>query len=134
MSMHLHWVASIIILTGLGGPVSADVITDWNEKAVALVAKHRMRTRRIDDILSEHLPPGRTIDFLSVDVEGADLAVLHSNDWDRYRPQFIVVESHDYDLHDVANVEALRYLTARGYRTVAATGPSLVVAQSSRLA
>jgi hypothetical protein len=26
----------------LGGPVSADVITDWNEKAVAFVTKHRM--------------------------------------------------------------------------------------------
>ena len=31
-----------MILTGLGGPACADVITDWNEKAVAFVAKQRM--------------------------------------------------------------------------------------------
>jgi hypothetical protein len=37
MSMNLRWVAPIMILTGLGGPVSADVIADWNEKAVAFV-------------------------------------------------------------------------------------------------
>jgi PAP2 superfamily protein len=42
MLINLRWVAPIMILTGLGGPVSADVITDWNEKAVAFVTKHRM--------------------------------------------------------------------------------------------
>jgi PAP2 superfamily len=42
MLMKLRWVAPIMILTGLGGPVSADVITDWNEKAVAFVTKQRM--------------------------------------------------------------------------------------------
>ncbi len=52
MSMHFHWVASIIILTGLGGPVSADVITDWNEKAVALVAKHRMLPPQAERVIA----------------------------------------------------------------------------------
>ena len=42
MLINLRWVAPILILTGLGGPVSADVITDWNEKAIAFVMKHRM--------------------------------------------------------------------------------------------
>src|SRR6266511_3954820 len=42
MLKDLRWVAPIMILAGLGGPVSADVITDWNEKAVAFVTKHRM--------------------------------------------------------------------------------------------
>ena len=52
MSMHLQWVASIMILTGLGGPVSADVITDWNEKAVALVAKHRMLPPQAERVIA----------------------------------------------------------------------------------
>ena len=43
MSMNLRRVLPItIILAGLSGPVSADVIGDWNEKAVAFVTKHRM--------------------------------------------------------------------------------------------
>jgi hypothetical protein len=43
MSMNLRRVLPItIILAGLSSPVSADVIADWNEKAVAFVTKHRM--------------------------------------------------------------------------------------------
>jgi hypothetical protein len=42
MLMNLRWIAPIMILTGLGGPVSADVITDWNERAVVFVTKQRM--------------------------------------------------------------------------------------------
>ena len=52
MSMHLRWVASIMILTGLGGPVSADVITDWNEKAVAVVAKHRLLPPQAERVIA----------------------------------------------------------------------------------
>jgi hypothetical protein len=40
--MNLRSVAPIMILTGLSGPVSADVITDWNEKAVAFVLERGM--------------------------------------------------------------------------------------------
>jgi PAP2 superfamily len=42
MSRKLRWIAPIMILAGLGGPACADVITDWNEKAVAFVTKQRM--------------------------------------------------------------------------------------------
>ena len=42
MSTNLRWVLPAIMLAGLADPVSADVITDWNEKAVAFVTKHRM--------------------------------------------------------------------------------------------
>ncbi len=42
MLKSLRWVAPIMLLTGLGGPVAADVITDWNEEAVAFVTKQRM--------------------------------------------------------------------------------------------
>jgi hypothetical protein len=52
MSMKLRWVASIMILTGLGGPVSADAITDWNEKAVALVTKHRMLPPQAERVIA----------------------------------------------------------------------------------
>jgi hypothetical protein len=42
MSNSLRWVAPIMILTSLSGPVSADVITDWNERAVAFVLGRNM--------------------------------------------------------------------------------------------
>ena len=52
-----------------------------------------LKTSPLTDILGEHLPPHQDIDFMSIDVEGFDLDVLRSNDWERYRPDFVVVEN-----------------------------------------
>jgi len=53
------------------------------------------------DILAAHLPPGQTVDFLSVDVEGRDLQVLRSNDWRQYRPKVVLAESLGKTLDDL---------------------------------
>ena len=52
MSMNLRWAASIMILTGLSCPVSADAITDWNEKAVALATKHRLLPPQAERVIA----------------------------------------------------------------------------------
>src|SRR6266567_1701154 len=52
MLKNLRWVAPIMILTGLGEPVAADVITDWNEKAVAFVTKQRMLPPQAERIVA----------------------------------------------------------------------------------
>lgn len=43
------------------------------------------------EILDKHLA-GRPIDFISVDVEGFELDVLESNDWNRFRPTIVMIE------------------------------------------
>lgn len=40
----------------------------------------------------EHYVMDKQVDFMSVDAEGLDLEVLQSNDWDRFRPTFVIVE------------------------------------------
>jgi FkbM family methyltransferase len=57
----------------------------------------------------------RTIDLLSVDVEGYEVDVLEGFDLERFAPGHIVVE-------DSREGEVDRYLTARGYRQVAVMG------------
>lgn len=47
---------------------------------------------RLETILDQHLKPGQHIDFMSVDVEGLDFNVLKSNNWEKYRPDFLLVE------------------------------------------
>jgi hypothetical protein len=42
MLLNLRWAMPVMILTGLATPVSADVITDWNEKTVTVVTKRTM--------------------------------------------------------------------------------------------
>jgi FkbM family methyltransferase len=58
-----------------------------------VVATHQIETHTLAEILDKNLPQGQTIDFMSVDVEGLDLQVLKSNDWEKYRPRFVLAES-----------------------------------------
>jgi len=68
-----------------------------------------IRARTLASLLEEHLVPGQSIDFMSVDVEGHDLAVLRSNDWARFRPRLVLVE------HDVADARELTSLDITGF-------------------
>jgi FkbM family methyltransferase len=47
--------------------------------------------RPLRDVFAEHQPP--QIDFMSIDVEGHERAVLVSNDWSRWRPRILVIEA-----------------------------------------
>jgi FkbM family methyltransferase len=75
-----------------------------------------VRPRSLKAILDEHLPKGQSIDFFNVDVEGSDLDVLISNDWDRYRPEIVVVELLTTTLEDVEKHEIAQLLATKGYR------------------
>jgi FkbM family methyltransferase len=55
------------------------------------------------------------IDFLNIDVEGADLQVLQSNDWARWTPGIIAIEDHRLDLASVQASATWQYLATRGY-------------------
>lgn len=82
-----------------------------------IIATHQMVTRPLTEILDKYLPNGKSIDFMSIDVEGLDLQVLKSNNWVKYRPKFILVES----LQVNESIDALKdsdidsYMTSCGY-------------------
>lgn len=66
----------------------------------------------------------RNIDFLSVDTEGNDLDVLRSNDWNKYRPNFLIVETLEYKKDDSGkklNNSFDSYLDELGYEKIAET-------------
>ena len=72
-----------------------------------------VKVERLDKVLDGILPKGTYIDFLNVDVEGFDLRVLKSNDWKRYRPKVIAVESCTDDID--------KFLARQKYRRVCNT-------------
>jgi len=75
--------------------------------------------RRLDDLLMEYLPAGQAIDFLTIDVEVKDQEVLESNDWDRFRPRFILAETLRTDMLHLADCSVVQFLTSLGYKPVA---------------
>lgn len=77
----------------------------------------------LKEIFKKHLNR-KHIDFMSVDTEGYDLEVLRTNDWDLYRPSFIVVETAEYDKNKFGKKENDLYdpfMQSIGYTKVADT-------------
>jgi FkbM family methyltransferase len=92
----------------------------------AVIAERDIQTRTLEEVLTEYLPMGQKIDFLSVDVEGLDLDVLKSNNWERFRPDYIVIECIDFHIDSAHTYEMHNFLLAQGYRLYAKTVLSLI--------
>lgn len=66
-------------------------------------------------IFSNYEIPKSGIDFLSIDCEGLDLQVLKSNDWNRYRPKIVIVETHEYFIENDMCSTQVQYMKSVGY-------------------
>ena len=100
--------------------MSADTLSSFDKEA-ALKSGKIHGAKLLDDISIQVLPlneifdlhvRGRCVDILSVDVEGFDLDVLKSNDWERNRPYALIVEINQ----DESNI--LQYLEGQDYLLV----------------
>ena len=102
--------------------------------AYRLVEKIMVPVRRLDDILSEQLPPGQAIDMLSIDVEGLDAQVLRSNDWSRFRPRFLLIEALRISFGDLPGQDSYRFAAAAGYELIAKTANTMIFRQQEAAA
>lgn len=71
----------------------------------------------LKSVLDKELKAGDRLDFFDIDVEGFDLEVLKTNDWEKYRPKVIVVES-DLALHHDLNSDMVHYLEGVQYKLI----------------
>jgi FkbM family methyltransferase len=85
------------------------------------------------ELLDQQLPPGQGIDLLCVDAEGLDLEVLRSNDWDRFRPERLIVEDLEgRPLDEIGTSPVAAFLRPLGYRPVAKTVNSVFYEGSNK--
>ena len=77
-------------------------------------------------ILQSYVPAGQAIDFMSIDVEGAELSVLNSNDWDKYRPRYILIEALNLKFEDINSNQVHMYLKEKGYELRAKSMNTLI--------
>jgi FkbM family methyltransferase len=83
-----------------------------------VVTKKEIQTVSLQSILEQHIQDGEAIDFLDVDVEGFDLEVLQSNDWERYRPKVILIETEQSLAIDLQS-EITHFLNEQKYTLIA---------------
>lgn len=85
---------------------------DEIKKISQLVGIKKIAVKSLASILSQHNIA--SIDFMSVDVEGHDLNVLKSNDWNLFRPKIVLVEDLSFGL-DMENNNIYDYMISIGY-------------------
>ncbi len=85
-------------------------------KGVKIVDVVKIPVITLKEMLDRHLPKGQHIDFLSVDCEGLDLSILQSNDWNKYRPDYILIEIHTGGENwRIPGGSVTKYLNEQGY-------------------
>jgi FkbM family methyltransferase len=68
----------------------------------------------LESILDSHLE-NNEIDFINIDVEGLDLNVLKSNNWEKYKPKIILIEELNFDFLKLYENQVFVYLSKKGY-------------------
>jgi len=92
-----------------------------NETSYQLIQKVDIETFPLSEVLDRYLPKDQTIDFLSVDAEGLDFEVLKSNNWDKYKPQVVLIEDLEFSLNNKSQSLIYNYLTNLEYELFAKT-------------
>jgi len=97
-----------LLVAGALSTLKASIVEDVRPSEI-----RQVRVRTLDSLLAE--AGVDRVDFLSVDVEGAELAVLRGFSFARYRPRLILLED------DVQDLSKHSYLEAHGYKLVRRT-------------
>ena len=94
---------------------SLEMANKWQAQGQELLRKELVTIDSLSNILDEYLPDNKKIDFMSIDVEGFDLEVLKSNNWQKYRPRYILVELHDEKIENILESEIYLFLKNNNY-------------------
>ena len=86
-----------------------------------LLSKISVPVRPLSSILDEYLCNQISIDFITIDVEGFDFDVLISNNWDIYRPKFVLIEMLDVEFDGLPSAPITIYMRSIGYKLFAKT-------------
>ncbi len=84
-----------------------------------------VETNTLNEIIDDSPFAGRQIDFLTIDVEGHDLNVVKSLDFDKYKPKLVIVESHLMNMDQIKESQMYQLLKERGYYLINWVGFSL---------
>ena len=63
-----------------------------NKDGYKIIKSNFLQVESLENLLDKYMPRNTKIDFLNIDVEGKDEEVLISNNWEKYKPNYILVE------------------------------------------
>lgn len=80
-----------------------------------------VKVQKLADVLNKHCN-NKAVDFFTIDTEGYDLIVLKSNNWLKYKPTAICIETNNLE----NSSEVKDFLSSKGYTEVYSTGTNSI--------
>ena len=114
-------------LSGLESEMAAGH-EDWIVREGGSPERIRVKTLTFSDLMG-YYPDLRTVDFLSLDVEGAEMSILRSIDFDTYDFGLITVEC----VEEREGEDLRGFMAEKGYEALADLGLDLMFAPRSRV-
>ena len=98
------------------------------EKPNEYIGKRIVDIRPLAEILNNYINESQMIDFMDIDVEGLDLEVLKSNDWNKFRPHYVLVETDGIKtVTEVLLEEIVMYMMQCNYSIIGKFGNTLLM-------
>lgn len=89
--------------------------------------------RPLRDVLFEHCRAGQQIDLLTIDVEGRDVSVLRSHNWDAFRPHTVLVEAIGVRSLALEDDPGFVFMRSQGFEPFAKTVNTVMYVDTQRL-
>lgn len=77
----------------------------------------KCQCRRLETIFEEHQT--QKIDFMDIDVEGMELAVLQSINWEKVNIDVILIEQKNLSIDEIIEMDIYKFLIDKGYKVQA---------------
>lgn len=135
VSENLEKLNYYIFEDGAYNTLSSEMSVSYQQNlGVSLKSVKEVITQRLDNIFNKYLPKSIVdIDLMTIDVEGLDLGVLKSNNWEKYSPNILVVEEQWSSIENILNGELYGFLVNKNYVLYSKLVNSLIFIKSDYL-
>lgn len=86
----------------------------------------KLLPKKLSEILDTYLPKKTKIDFMSIDVEGYEYEVLESNNWEKYMPEYLLVEVLEYDSVKIHKDKIYKFMKDKKYKLIKTIGRTAI--------
>ena len=110
---------------------SRNLAEEYQNSGYKLLGVMPIKSKKLSSLLEEYIND-KPIDFMSIDVEDHELQVLQSNDWNKFRPQILLVEILNFDMNQPEGYPVHNFIVNNGYSLLAKTYNTLFYRDSNR--
>ena len=105
---------------------SEEFYKKWSADGLKLKEIKKVQMQPINAILDKYVPEGQPIDFVTLDVEGFEMKILTTYNFEKYAPEYFLIEDHDFanaytDFMTFSESPLYKFMSQKGYIVIAKT-------------